>query len=157
MLPKFDPTNQKACLSLLEDTTSNAKQIQDSVLEAILSRNAQTEYLRGFLNGQVDKQSFKKNLPFVTYEDYRSYIDLSSIPLCICKKSSGTSGGVPKLIPLTAEELEQRMLYVSLCRPIFFKHIKGRNEGKSLIFYFETTESETASGLIVSVITFLNG
>ncbi|KAL0802896.1 hypothetical protein Bca101_058072 [Brassica carinata] len=75
MLPKFDPTNQKACLSLLEDTTSNAKQIQDSVLEAILSRNAQTEYLRGFLNDRVDKQSFKKNLPVVTYEDYRSYID----------------------------------------------------------------------------------
>lgn len=75
MLPKFDPTNPKACLSLLEDVTSNAKEIQDSVLEAILSRNAQTEYLKGFLNGQLDKQSFKKNVPVVTYEDYRSYID----------------------------------------------------------------------------------
>ncbi|KAL0758696.1 hypothetical protein Bca101_074846 [Brassica carinata] len=75
MLTKFDTTNQKACLSLLEDITSNANQIQDSVLEAILSRNAHTEYLRGFLNGQVDKQSFKNNLPVVTYEDYHSYID----------------------------------------------------------------------------------
>lgn len=75
MLTKFDTTNQKACLSLLEDITSNANQIQDSVLEAILSRNAHTEYLRGFLNGQVDKQSFKNNLPVVTYEDYRPYID----------------------------------------------------------------------------------
>ena len=75
MLTKFDPTNQKACLSLLEDITSNANQIQDSVLEAILTRNAHTEYLRGFLNGQVDKQSFKNNLPVVTYEDYHSYID----------------------------------------------------------------------------------
>lgn len=75
MLPRFDPTDQKACMSLLEDVTTNVKQIQDSVLEAILSRNAQTEYLRGFLNGQLDKQSFKKNLPIVHYEDYRSYID----------------------------------------------------------------------------------
>uniref|UniRef100_M4E3Q3 Uncharacterized protein n=3 Tax=Brassica campestris TaxID=3711 RepID=M4E3Q3_BRACM len=75
MLPRFDPTNHKACLSVLEDTTSNAKQVQDSVLEAILSCNAQTEYLRGFLSGQLDKQSFKKNLPIVTYEDCRSYID----------------------------------------------------------------------------------
>ncbi|RID52764.1 hypothetical protein BRARA_G00204 [Brassica rapa] len=75
MLTKFDPTNLKACLSLLEDITSNANQIQDSVLEAILTRNAHTEYLRGFLNGQVDKQSFKNNLPIVTYEDYHSYID----------------------------------------------------------------------------------
>ena len=75
MLPRFDPTNPLACMSVLEDVTSNAKQIQDSVLEAILSRNAQTEYLKGFLNGQLDKQSFKKNLPLVTYEDYRPYID----------------------------------------------------------------------------------
>ena len=75
MLPKFDPTNSKACLSILEDVTTNSKQVQDSVLEAILSRNAQTEYLKGFLNGQLDKQSFKNNLPVVTYEDYRPYID----------------------------------------------------------------------------------
>ena len=75
MLPRFDPTNPLACMSVLEDVTCNAKQIQDSVLEAILSRNAQTEYLKGFLSGQIDKQSFKKNLPLVTYEDYRSYID----------------------------------------------------------------------------------
>lgn len=75
MLPKFDPRNSEACLSILEDVTTNAKQVQDSVLEAIISRNAQTEYLRGFLNGQLDKQSFKNNLPVVTYEDYSSYID----------------------------------------------------------------------------------
>jgi len=75
MLPKFDPTDQKACLSLLEDVTTNVKQIQDSVLEAILSRNAHTEYLSGFLNGQADKKSFKKNVPVVTYEDIKPYID----------------------------------------------------------------------------------
>ncbi|WZZ70233.1 hypothetical protein YC2023_081603 [Brassica napus] len=146
MLTKFDTTNQKACLSLLEDITSNANQIQDSVLEAILSRNAHTEYLRGFLNGQVDKQSFKNNLPVVTYEDYHSYIDriangepfdlICDRPIIVLLASSGTSGGVPKLIPFTAEELEQRM------------HIEGRSEGKSLMFYFVTKESETASGLM---------
>ncbi|CAH2072856.1 unnamed protein product [Thlaspi arvense] len=75
MLPKFDPTNPKDCMSLLEDATTNVKQIQDSVLEAILSRNSQTEYLKGFLKDQLDKQSFKKNLPVVTYEDYRPYVD----------------------------------------------------------------------------------
>uniref|UniRef100_A0A0D3D343 Auxin-responsive GH3 family protein n=1 Tax=Brassica oleracea var. oleracea TaxID=109376 RepID=A0A0D3D343_BRAOL len=159
MLTKFDTTNQKACLSLLEDITSNANQIQDSVLEAILSRNAHTEYLRGFLNGQVDKQSFKNNLPVVTYEDYHSYIDriangepfdlICDRPIIVLLASSGTSGGVPKLIPFTAEELEQRMLFISLYRPILFKHIEGRSEGKSLMFYFVTKESETASGLMV--------
>ncbi|KAG7555115.1 GH3 family [Arabidopsis suecica] len=131
MLPKFDPTDQKACLSLLEDVTTNVKQIQDSVLEAILSRNARTEYLSGFLNGQVDKQSFKKNLPVVTYEDIRPYIDriangepsdlICDRPISVLLTSSGTSGGVPKLIPLTTEELEQRISFASLYRPLLYK------------------------------------
>ncbi|CAN6873413.1 hypothetical protein Bca4012_046303 [Brassica carinata] len=159
MLPKFDPANHKACLSVLEDVTTNAKQIQDSVLEAILSRNAKTEYLRGFLKGKFDKQSFKKNLPIITYEDYRSYIDriangepsdiICDRPVTVLLVSSGTSGGVPKLIPLTAEDMEQRNLFVSLYRPLPFKHIKGLSEGKSLLFYFLTRESETASRIPV--------
>ncbi|KAF8052682.1 hypothetical protein N665_1521s0006 [Sinapis alba] len=159
MLPRFDPTNPLACMSVLEDVTSNAKEIQDSVLQAILSRNAQTEYLRGFLNGQLDKKSFKKNLPIVTYEDYRSYIDriadgessnlICDRPISLFLASTGTSGGFPKLIPLTAEDMEQRILFASLYAPLVFKHIGGLTEGKSLMFYFVTRESETASGLIV--------
>ncbi|KAL1207051.1 Indole-3-acetic acid-amido synthetase GH3.15 [Cardamine amara subsp. amara] len=159
MLPRFDPTNPIAAISLLQDVTTNVKQIQDSVLEAILSRNAQTEYLRGLLNGQVDKQSFKKNLPIVTYEDYRSYIDriangepfdlICDRPISLLLATTGTSGGVPKLIPLTTEELEQRLLFGSLYAPLIYKHVEGLDEGKSLMFYFVTRESETASGLIV--------
>ncbi|KAL9810195.1 putative GH3 family protein [Arabidopsis thaliana] len=156
MLPKFDPTNQKACLSRLEDLTTNVKQIQDSVLEAILSRNAQTEYLRGLLK---DKQNFKKNVPVVTYEDIRSYIDriangepsdlICDQPISVLLTSSGTSGGVPKLIPLTTEDLEQRISFSSLYAPLLYKHIDGLSEGKSLIFYFVTRESKTANGLMV--------
>ncbi|CAN8236567.1 unnamed protein product [Cochlearia groenlandica] len=160
MLPRVDPTNQEACLSLLEDVTTNVKQIQDSVLEAILSRNAETEYLRNFQsNGRLDKQIFKKNVPVVTYEDYRSYIDriangepsdlICDRPISVLLSSSGTSGGVPKLIPMTKEELEQRLMFSSLYAPLLTKHIKGINEGKSLKFYFVTRESETASGLLV--------
>ncbi|KAG2274034.1 hypothetical protein Bca52824_056589 [Brassica carinata] len=151
MLPKFDPANHKACLSVLEDVTTNAKQIQDSVLEAILSRNAKTEYLRGFLKGKFDKQSFKKNLPVITYEDYRSYIDriangepfdiICDRPITVLLVSSGTSGGVPKLIPLTAEDMEQRNSFVSLYRPLPFKQIPP--------VLFLTRETETASGLPV--------
>ncbi|CAE6099282.1 unnamed protein product [Arabidopsis arenosa] len=62
---------------------------------------------------------------------------------------TGTSGGVPKLIPLTAEELEQRILFGFLYAPLVFKHIEGLTQGKSLMFYFVTRESETASGLMV--------
>ncbi|EOA22983.1 hypothetical protein CARUB_v10003724mg, partial [Capsella rubella] len=159
MLPKFDPTNPIATMSLLEDVTTNAKKIQDSVLEAILSHNAQTEYLRGFLNGQLDKQSFKKSLPVVTYEDIKPYIDriasgepsdlICDRPINLLLATTGTSGGVPKLIPLTAEDLEQRILFGFLYAPLVFKHIEGLTQGKSLMFYFVTRESETASGLMV--------
>ncbi|EOA21948.1 hypothetical protein CARUB_v10002450mg [Capsella rubella] len=164
MLPRFDLTDPKAALSLLEDVTTNVNQIQDSVLEAILSRNAQTEYLGGFLNGQVDKQSFKKNVPVVTYEDYRSYIDritngepsdiICDQPISVLLAHSGTSAGVPKFIPLTAEELEQRISFGSLYRALLYKHIKGLNQGKCLTFYFVTGEIKTVSGLMgMSMIT----
>ncbi|MBA0824611.1 hypothetical protein Goarm_021267, partial [Gossypium armourianum] len=43
-------------LKMIEELTTNAEQIQDEVLREILSRNAGTEYLRGFLHGQTDKQ-----------------------------------------------------------------------------------------------------
>ncbi|XP_019098061.1 PREDICTED: indole-3-acetic acid-amido synthetase GH3.17-like isoform X2 [Camelina sativa] len=164
MLPRFDLTDPKAALTLLEDVTTNVKQIQDSVLEAILSRNAQTEYLRGLLNGQVDKESFKKNVPVVTYEDFRSYTDrltngepydlISDRPISLFLASSGTSAGVPKFIPLTAEEFEQRISFGSLYRCLLYKHIKGLNQGKALTFYFVTGQIKTVSGLLaMSMIT----
>ncbi|KAK8573688.1 hypothetical protein V6N13_009776 [Hibiscus sabdariffa] len=62
-------------MKILEDLTNNAHEIQDQVLEEILTRNAGTEYLsRFFLNGQVDKQNFKTNVPIVTYDGTKPYI-----------------------------------------------------------------------------------
>ena len=49
--------------------TSNVKQIQDDVLKEILTLNANTEYLRGYLHGAYDKELFKKNVPVVSYDD----------------------------------------------------------------------------------------
>ncbi|KAK5825830.1 hypothetical protein PVK06_020698 [Gossypium arboreum] len=34
-----------------------------------------SQYLKGFLHGQTDKQLFKKNVLIVTYEDVKPYID----------------------------------------------------------------------------------
>ncbi|CAA7048195.1 unnamed protein product [Microthlaspi erraticum] len=62
-------------LDELEELTSNAKQIQDDVLEEILKVNTNTEYLRRFLGGRSDKEFFKKNVPVVSYEDVRPYIE----------------------------------------------------------------------------------
>ncbi|MBA0844659.1 hypothetical protein Goarm_022176, partial [Gossypium armourianum] len=43
-------------LKMIEELITNVEQIQDEVLREILSRNTGTEYLRGFLHGQIDKQ-----------------------------------------------------------------------------------------------------
>lgn len=62
-------------LKVLEDLTSNVKQIQDNVLEEIITLNANTKYLQRFLHGRFDKEIFKKNVPVVTYEDVKPYIE----------------------------------------------------------------------------------
>ena len=62
-------------LTVLEELTSNAKQIQDDVLTKILKANANTEYLGRFLQGSADKELFKKNVPLVSYEDLKPYLD----------------------------------------------------------------------------------
>ncbi|MBA0803951.1 hypothetical protein Gohar_014109, partial [Gossypium harknessii] len=108
-------------MKILEELTSNAHEIQEQMLEEILIRNAGTEYLsRFFVHGENHKQNFKTNVPIVTYEDIKPYIDriangeTSSIlfadPITQFIQSTGTSEGKPKLIPMTAESFEKRMV-----------------------------------------------
>ncbi|CAN8320451.1 unnamed protein product [Cochlearia groenlandica] len=60
-------------LKIFEDITSNAKQIQENVLKEILALNANTEYLKNFLNRSSEKELFKKNIPMVRF--FSPYID----------------------------------------------------------------------------------
>lgn len=61
--------NKKA-LDFIEDITSNADDVQKRVLAEILSRNAHVEYLqRHGLNGHTDRETFKKTLPVIKYEN----------------------------------------------------------------------------------------
>lgn len=67
--------NKKA-LQFIEDVTMNADEIQKQVLARILSRSANVEYLqRHGLNGRTDRETFKKVMPVVTYEDLKPDID----------------------------------------------------------------------------------
>lgn len=79
MLPTFDPTNVEAGMRILEDITSNACHIQEQVLEEILIKNGNTEYLKGFLDGHPDKEIFKDKVPVVDYEDIKLYIERIAI------------------------------------------------------------------------------
>ncbi|KAG4150804.1 hypothetical protein ERO13_D04G027100v2 [Gossypium hirsutum] len=145
-------------LMMIEELTTNAQQIQDEELGEILSRNAGTEYLRGFLHGQTEKQLFKKNVPIVTYEDLKPYIDriangetsdiLVAEPVTGFYLSSGTSGGQPKLIPVTAEYLKKGPLVGTFSEPPTMRHFGDINQaGKRMELMFARPEIETPSGL----------
>ncbi|XWS52082.1 hypothetical protein CRYUN_Cryun11dG0036700 [Craigia yunnanensis] len=150
-------------LKILEELTTNAHQIQEQVLGEIVMRNAGTEYLRRFLHGQTDKQLFKKNVPIVTYEDIKPYIDriangetsdiLLADPITQFIQSSGTSGGQPKLIPLTAEGFEKRVFKPPLVDLVMKKYFDGLDEGKTMNLFFVKPEMETPSGLKATMFT----
>ncbi|KAL0406871.1 UNVERIFIED_CONTAM: Indole-3-acetic acid-amido synthetase GH3.6 [Sesamum latifolium] len=114
--------NNKRKLEFIEDVTRNADEVQKRVLAEILSRNADVEYLKrhGLTGGQVDRHTFKKIMPVVTYEDILPDInriangDMSPIlcfrPISEFLTSSGTSGGERKMMPTIEEELGRRSL-----------------------------------------------
>lgn len=62
-------------LQFIEEMTRNADAVQEKVLAEILTRNADTEYLKRFkLGGATDRKTFKSKLPVITYEDVQPEI-----------------------------------------------------------------------------------
>ncbi|KAG0462766.1 hypothetical protein HPP92_021242 [Vanilla planifolia] len=75
LIPKCDPNDGEGTMQLIEDLTANAAQIQRRVLDEILARNSQTEYLRGFLHGHTGHDLFKEKVPIIEYEQMKTYIE----------------------------------------------------------------------------------
>ena len=68
--------NNKKTLQFIEDVTANADQVQKKVLFEILSLNANVEYLKRYgLNGHTDRETFKRLLPVIGYEDIQPDIN----------------------------------------------------------------------------------
>ncbi|GMJ10177.1 Gretchen Hagen 3.17 [Hibiscus trionum] len=145
-------------LKMIEELTTNAQQVQEHVLQQILATNAGTEYLSRFINGQTDNQSFKTNVPIVTYEDVKPYIDriadretsniLLAEPVVDFHMSTGTSGGLPKLMPVTAEIHDHTALCFTLLRSLMIKQFGDLDKTcKRLALFFAKPETETASGI----------
>ncbi|XP_010555002.1 PREDICTED: 4-substituted benzoates-glutamate ligase GH3.12-like [Tarenaya hassleriana] len=138
-------------VKVIEDPTKNVKQIQDRVLEEIVTRNMNTEYLRRFLDdgdGQFDKEHFKKNVPVVKYDDVKPYIErvfngepsdvISSAPITSLLLSSGTSGGAQKIIPCSNTFLENFLFINDLRMFVTSKQVDGVERGKGMMFFFAT-------------------
>lgn len=72
--------SNKKTLEFIEDLTKEADDVQKRVLAEILSRNAHVEYLkRHGLNGNIDRETFKKIIPVITYEDIQPDINRIAI------------------------------------------------------------------------------
>ncbi|GMH05682.1 hypothetical protein Nepgr_007522 [Nepenthes gracilis] len=149
----------KKVLQFIEDVTTNADEIQKRVLSEILSRNANVEYLQRFgLNGKTDRETFKKVMPVIKYEDIQPDITriangdksqiLCSQPISEFLTSSGTSGGERKLMPTIEEELDRRSLLYSLLMPVMSQFVPALDKGKGMYFLFIKAEAKTPGGLV---------
>ncbi|XWS33543.1 hypothetical protein CRYUN_Cryun22dG0092000 [Craigia yunnanensis] len=159
--PLGAPASEKdaKALQLIEEMTKNVDSVQERVLGEILSRNAETEYLKRFqLNGATDRETFKSKIPVVTYEDLQPEIQriangdqspiLSAHPISEFLTSSGTSAGERKLMPTINEELDRRQLLYSLLMPVMNLYVPGLDKGKGLYFLFVKAETKTPVGLV---------
>ncbi|OVA14430.1 GH3 auxin-responsive promoter [Macleaya cordata] len=155
----IDDKHKKA-LQFIEDVTTNADEIQKQVLYEILF--AHVEYLqRHGLDGHTDRETFKKVIPVVTYEDLKPDItriangDTSPIlcahPISQLFTSSGTTGGEFKLMPTinnTKEQSERRQLFFGLVTPIISQYFPGQEKGKGMFFMFVKEETKRRGGLV---------
>lgn len=148
----------KKTLEFIENVTTNADEVQRKVLAEILSRNANVEYLeRHGLEGHTDRETFKKTIPVIKYEDLQPDITriangdksqiLCSQPISEFLTSSGTSGGERKLMPTIEEELDRRSMLYSLLMPVMSQFVPGLERGKGMYFLFIKSESKTPGGL----------
>ncbi|KAG7648981.1 GH3 family, partial [Arabidopsis thaliana x Arabidopsis arenosa] len=144
----------------LEELTSNVKQVQDDLLEEILQINANTEYLCQFLHGSSSKELFKKNVPVVSYDDVRPYIErvgngepsniFTGKTITNFFLSSGTSGGKQKIFPVNNKYFEHMTFIYALCSSIISKYIDGVGEGKVMAFLNTRPFITTPSGLPIA-------
>ncbi|XP_078158947.1 indole-3-acetic acid-amido synthetase GH3.17-like [Carex rostrata] len=158
MIPNCNPHDLLGGIQLVEQLTKNAHLIQDMVLDEILKRNSETEYLHGFLKGERDKDLFREQVPIVDYDKVKPYIVriangensniISGKPIVELLTSSGTSGGQPKLMPSTEEELDRKTFMYNILIPVINKYVKGLEKGKGMYLLFIKPEITTPSGLI---------
>ncbi|XP_072975958.1 probable indole-3-acetic acid-amido synthetase GH3.11 isoform X2 [Typha angustifolia] len=141
----------------LETLTINAGEVQERILREILMSNGATEYLSKYMNGSTDISIFKCNVPVVMYDMIQPYIQrvangedssiISGYPITEMLRSSGTSGGKPRLMPSIAEDLDRRTYLYNLILPIMNKHIPGLDKGKAMYLLFVKAEVLTPSGI----------
>ncbi|PHT62880.1 putative indole-3-acetic acid-amido synthetase GH3.1 [Capsicum annuum] len=146
-------------LEFIEEVTTNVDEVQKRVLEEILTRNANVEYLQRLnLDGHTDRETFKKVVPVITYEDIQSDINriangdkspiLCSQPVSEFLTSSGTSKGERKLIPTTEEAQGRTSPLYRIMMSVVSQFVPDLGKGKGMYFMFIKSEAKTPGGLL---------
>ncbi|XP_057453649.1 putative indole-3-acetic acid-amido synthetase GH3.9 [Lotus japonicus] len=153
-------------LKEIETMTMNGVEIQERLLKEILAQNKETEYLNKYMkkeNHHVTTDviaEFKRLVPVTSYEDILPYMQriengedsslITAQPITEILCSSGTSGGKPKMMPSTAEDLDRRTFFYNLLMPIMNEYVPGLDEGKGMYLNFVRSDiSTTPCGLPV--------
>ncbi|KAL2622628.1 hypothetical protein R1flu_002833 [Riccia fluitans] len=151
--------SERNYLQYLEEVTSDPRGEQEKLLEHILRKNASTHYLQQFrLNGATDVNTFRQLMPVSDYDSICPFIEriaegdkaplLSADPVTELLPSSGTTGGVSKLFPVTEEDKNLRFLIWSMSRPVLNKYLPGLEQGKCTFFYFALPGWKTKGGVL---------
>ncbi|MCO5612975.1 hypothetical protein L7F22_067248 [Adiantum nelumboides] len=167
-------SRRERVLALLEDVTSNAARVQDTILSQILAHNSNAQYLRRLLpptsNGEGDDNGdikscvdiqphvFKRIAPLTSYADMEPYIQrisdgdksplLTDSPVMELLRSSGTSSGMQKMFPAIEADLERRSLFFASAGAVNHRHFEGLDNGKDAIFLFVSPKRWTAGGVV---------
>ncbi|KAL3683913.1 hypothetical protein R1sor_001935 [Riccia sorocarpa] len=155
---------ERVVIQYLEDVTKRPGREQQRMLEHILSKNGDCEYLRQFgLNGATDVKTFKERVPVSEYKDIWPFIqrvlngDFSPV-LCGDRiveilQSSGTTNGKGKLHPVTEEDLNLRTTLWNIMTPALNRAMPGLEKGKCVFFYSIHTSILTPGGLVAQSAT----
>lgn len=85
----MEETNNIKTFQFIEEVTANANEVQKRVLVEILSANPGVEYLkRRGLDGNINRETFKKTMPITKYEDIHADINRVSLKSYICSPIS---------------------------------------------------------------------
>ncbi|XP_031492298.1 indole-3-acetic acid-amido synthetase GH3.8-like isoform X2 [Nymphaea colorata] len=119
-------------LEFIEEMTSHVDEVQQMVLDDILSTNVNVEYLQrhGIFGRSIDRKTFKSKLPIIEYEDILP--DIQRI-----------ANGDPSPI-FSAQPISE----------LLTRNISGLDKGKVLFFFLTRTETKSPAGIIMrSVLT----
>ncbi|KAL3675285.1 hypothetical protein R1sor_025233 [Riccia sorocarpa] len=142
-----------------EKATKTPKVEQERLLEHILKKNGSSLYLQQFgLNGATDVHTFRELVPVCNHEDILPYIErivqgdkaplLTGDPVIELCQSSGTTGGQPKVYPITEEDITLRVRFQEITRSIFNGALPKQERGKTLFFMNLLPAQKTPGGLL---------